>query len=63
MLDESLIAEKSDSNEDLLDLFDTLAHELRHAEQYYIAARHVASTKDLDEETLAKLDRFLFQFA
>ena len=62
VLDESLIAKKSESNEDLLDLFDTLAHELRHAEQHYIAARHAAA-KDRDDETILKLDRFLFQYA
>ena len=62
VLDENLIAKKSESNEDLLDLFDTLAHELRHAEQYYVAARHAAA-KDRKDETILTLERFLFQYA
>ncbi|MGI9421069.1 MAG: hypothetical protein ACR2RA_24860 [Geminicoccaceae bacterium] len=42
VLNEDLIEGKSDSKEGLLDVLDTLAHELRHAEQFYAAAKYEA---------------------
>lgn len=38
MLDQHLVTNRSNSKDDLVDLMDTLAHELRHADQYFAAA-------------------------
>jgi len=45
VLDEERVAGRSKSKEGLIDILGTLAHELRHAEQYYAAAKFEASIR------------------
>lgn len=45
-LDTAHLARRSSSKEDRIDLYNTLAHELRHAEQAYAAARYQVSALD-----------------